>query len=382
MRTQTNNPEANADPEQNVYLAIIFYVPAVALPKVAILLFYLRLNPDRKFRYSVFAILALTVGYMVALDLAQIFGCSPVSKFWDLSITSGKCVDVTKIYLANPIINTIVDLLVLFIPIPMVLRLHISQRYKLCLAMLFAVGSSTVIVSAVRIWAIAVSSRSTDTTWHVTISTSLIVVESNLTVACGSVIMLRPFFQRHFPSILARFAPSANQSGPSGQSPGAKALDFERSKNSQYRTKISGGKGSNSRSWPGWSSSTAFRSHEEDEDMENLNAELKQLPASRTHFHDHHRSGAKMGKEYGNEHGGDFGYPGLGGEGRRQNDHLPTKGISDEELSGKSSQEDVIGLARGGPPPDDDDTGQRDPYRLSSKDVESGIMKTVTLDVR
>ncbi|KAL8824680.1 MAG: hypothetical protein Q9170_008079 [Blastenia crenularia] len=55
----------------------VFGLDDFGLTKVAILLFYLRLNPERDFRTSVYVSLALTISYVIALSLAILFEFNP-----------------------------------------------------------------------------------------------------------------------------------------------------------------------------------------------------------------------------------------------------------------------------------------------------------------
>lgn len=123
---------------------MVIYVPAVALAKVSILIFYLRINPARSFRYQVFFVLFVTIGYMIAICLSLIFECHPIAKFWDPSV-EGKCLHVQDLYLANGILNVVTDFLVLLVPIPMLVALHVSTRQKVVLGCVFATGSLCVL---------------------------------------------------------------------------------------------------------------------------------------------------------------------------------------------------------------------------------------------
>ena len=233
----------------------------------------------------------------------------------------------------------------------------------------------TIIISAVRIWAIAEANKSEDVSWHVTISDDLIVIESNLTVACGCVIMLRPFFRHHFPGVLTRLSRGSGRSRPSAKSPGLQKTTGEGStvhgSQSQYRTKVSGGKTSSKQrggGWPGWSWTATGKTSDEDDDMESLNAELKQFSSS------HH------GKNTSDEDyikARQLQFSGL--DSSHGHGTVTIKGGSEDELSGSSTQNEDIGVASGGP---GHDYRKSNGHGYTPKDMEDGIMKTVSLDVR
>ena len=120
---------------------VIIYIPAAGLAKVAILLFYLRINPDRTFRFVVFFVIFVTVGYMISLSLTLLFRCRPVDAAWDILITDKQCLNQSKLFLANAILNVITDFMVLAVPIPMLIALHVGWRQKLLIWSAFAAGS-------------------------------------------------------------------------------------------------------------------------------------------------------------------------------------------------------------------------------------------------
>ncbi|KAL8715743.1 MAG: hypothetical protein Q9220_000410 [cf. Caloplaca sp. 1 TL-2023] len=237
-----------ACPTEWAAAAPIVYCPSVALAKAAILLFYLRLSPVKSFRYSVYATLFVVIGYMVAVDLATFFQCRPIRKLWTPAV-EGTCIHVYDLYLANSILNVITDFMVLLVPLPMLRSLQVGKKQKWIIAGLFAVGSLTCILSAVRTYFIAIILKiPLDTPWHVPTSTTLIIAETNLSVICGCVMVLRPFIRRHLPFLIG---------GDTRRSPGAAIYDgYPRSRtdtkitsSGNPKSNISGSRGGGVKGW-------------------------------------------------------------------------------------------------------------------------------------
>lgn len=336
---------------QTLPAANIILQPTLSLPKIAILLFYLRVNPNKSFRYTVFAVVFIIACYTIGLMMAVVFPCTPVKKLWN-PLTPGKCIDQNPIYLASVIINTSVDVIVLVLPIPMLIKLQVNTRTKVLLGSLFAFCSATVLISAVRIWSTTIILGNEDFTWDVANADSLAVCELNLTVVCGSVLTLRPFCRQHLPFLFG-----GRRSRPTDESPNGPnhALNFAgpsgpKSK-SNYRAKIIGGRsggfaGSNrpvKRSlWTGLGSTLV---KDDDEDLESLSAELRTLAPNVRH-------------------------PGDAGIGAGGLENRPV---------GEGGRPHVSDTAIGPRP-----GGLSDSYLpVSRTDVlDQGIMKTVSLDVR
>lgn len=230
--------------------SVVVYVPAVGLAKVAILLFYLRLNPERGFRTAVYISLVLTTSYVIALSLAILLACQPVAKFWN-PFLEGHCLDARKLYLANAILNVIFDFVVLLVPVPMLRKLQVSTRQKLVIGALFSLGSITCVVSVVRIYFQDSVIGEADLSWHIVTPTSLVFVECNLSIICGCVMVLRPFLRRHLPQVLG--GDYRRYKSPAGVN-GVYDGPHGRGGQSGYKTRVSAryGKGSKGeRSWPG-----------------------------------------------------------------------------------------------------------------------------------
>ena len=166
----------------------------------------------------------------------------------------------------------------------MLIRLQVPKRTKFVLGALFAVSSCTVIVSALRVWAITLVLHSYDFTWDAAPSDSIQVVELNMTVVCASVMALRPFCRKHIPFLLhsgktGDRTPGAsntlNYAGPSG--PKSK---------SSYRTKVTGGSRNISKGGKRsfWTSLGSTLEKDDEEDMESLSTEMKPVVLLQTHM--------------------------------------------------------------------------------------------------
>lgn len=65
--------------------------------------------------------------------------CKPRQKIWTPQLP-GKCLDVTKLYLASAIFNFLSDLAMLSVPILLIWRLHMSVRRKMGITVIFCTG--------------------------------------------------------------------------------------------------------------------------------------------------------------------------------------------------------------------------------------------------
>lgn len=83
----------------------------------------------------------LVVGYSIALLGPLVFPCTPFERTWDVTITIGSCIDRTPVFMATAVLNMITDIIILILPIPMVVNLHMPKAQKLSLVCAFGIGS-------------------------------------------------------------------------------------------------------------------------------------------------------------------------------------------------------------------------------------------------
>jgi hypothetical protein len=79
-------------------------------------MFYLRIFPSRNFHIAVWSIVFIAAGYSFASILANIFSCSPIAKSWDLSITTGSCMNRPVFYFANAGLGIFTDFATVTVP--------------------------------------------------------------------------------------------------------------------------------------------------------------------------------------------------------------------------------------------------------------------------
>jgi hypothetical protein len=82
----------------------------------------------------------IIAGYSIALALALIFACQPIQKAWDITITTGSCINRQGAYLATAVTNTASDIALIIIPIPAVWRLRMPLGQRLAVVGMFTVG--------------------------------------------------------------------------------------------------------------------------------------------------------------------------------------------------------------------------------------------------
>jgi len=119
----------------------VFYCLGIMFVKLSLLLFYLQVSPMPKFRLAVYSLIFVVVGYSIASVFVVIFSCFPVAKSWDVTITTGFCLNLPVFYITNLSLNSATDIAVLILPIPMLWNVRMPMREKIAVAGILMTGS-------------------------------------------------------------------------------------------------------------------------------------------------------------------------------------------------------------------------------------------------
>ena len=77
--------------------------------------------------------------------LISIFQCRPITKFWDVTIAHGKCVNTRDDLLATLVVDFAIGVGILVTPMPYIWNLHQSRSNKVIISGMFLLGGLLVI---------------------------------------------------------------------------------------------------------------------------------------------------------------------------------------------------------------------------------------------
>ena len=125
----------------------LFYVSALALTKISILLLYLRIFPNKAFRYGVYITIALCALYMLVFVLVFGLQCIPFDISWTRwdGEHHGRCINVNVIGWMAATLNIILEVTVMCLPLREISKLAMSRRRKAGLLVIFLGGILSVL---------------------------------------------------------------------------------------------------------------------------------------------------------------------------------------------------------------------------------------------
>ncbi|KAJ8116400.1 hypothetical protein OPT61_g2171 [Boeremia exigua] len=176
---------------------ILFNV-ATMLTKLSLGLFYLRISPFKiSFRIAVYTVLCISVCNNLINAFGVLWVCQPIGKYWDYSITTGKCINLNHFFLASASINAGTDLALLILPIFILYKLQLPLRRKIGVALILMTGSIVCVVSLVRVEQVIHGMKvvPTDGTWGMVLNFIWLLVEMWLGIFCACLPILYTFFR-------------------------------------------------------------------------------------------------------------------------------------------------------------------------------------------
>ncbi|KAL3440518.1 hypothetical protein BJX65DRAFT_316433 [Aspergillus insuetus] len=195
-------PEMFLKFQKGIFAAGIVYVPSLALAKASLIILYYRIvGQQRLYRFALYAIAAIVVGYSIAITFALIFACQPIAKAWNGTL-EGSCIDQNGLYAATAVTNTVTDVALIVVPIPVVVSLHMPLIQKIGLFFMFVIGCATVITSVIRLVTLFPFLQAYDKTYQIAWTDLWINVEANFIIICACLPFLRHFLRRYAPKLI------------------------------------------------------------------------------------------------------------------------------------------------------------------------------------
>lgn len=120
--------------------------------KVALCWVYLRIlkaSPNPHYKVLILTVMAGAILSHVAGTFILLFQCKPVQKSW-FPNTKGKCLPNDATFYGLAAVTIFFDVIIFFLPIPLLLKLNINLKKKVALVCVFLLGLLTTVCSIMR----------------------------------------------------------------------------------------------------------------------------------------------------------------------------------------------------------------------------------------
>ncbi|KAK9416454.1 hypothetical protein SUNI508_01871 [Seiridium unicorne] len=182
----------------SVWIIQRLYPPAHLFIKTSILLFYVKIFRTPGFKRVAWIVWGYTFLWSIHAQLASLLECLPPAYFYDKDIPGGHCVPnpLINISLTESVLNTLGDLAIFIMPMPMLKHLQVNEQKKIALYGVFAVGLLVNITSVVR-W-VSLLGTAEDITSSLPTASIWTYLEVAMAITCGNLPLLAPLFGRIF----------------------------------------------------------------------------------------------------------------------------------------------------------------------------------------
>ncbi|OSS43934.1 hypothetical protein B5807_11364 [Epicoccum nigrum] len=238
------------EPEKMVvarkYILAIFctFSASSGLIKISILLFYRRLSArvvSNFFRWTTWIIIGFIASSTIAFTLVPLFGCRPISAFWDqaniIKQVKGykySCFNEGADIFAASVVSAVQDLITAVLPTFLYWNLHIPLRQKIALFGIFAIGYGAAVLGALRsYYSYKIYFQTYDVTWYAWDQLLVTLLELHVGCFCANAPTFKVFF-RHF--FNERLTSSIKRSRSSNQ----EGTQSSKSSASMLKVKVSG----------------------------------------------------------------------------------------------------------------------------------------------
>lgn len=150
FRTLERITRLTASP-QAVLISFFIYITSICAVKLSILYFYRRIFfVTKNYQQISLAVILFTVAWYIATIVATAVCDIPMEGFWNPRKRK-RSLNFGVIFLVTGIIDTLIDVLILVLPVRVAFTLQLPTRTRLAVAGIFALGGFAVITNIIRI---------------------------------------------------------------------------------------------------------------------------------------------------------------------------------------------------------------------------------------
>lgn len=205
---------------KDLYFAEIFYMLSEMFTQLSIIFFYLRVFDSTTFRRAAIGLSVFSVCFGISNTFTMIFQCTPVSFFWSgwTGELVGKCININTFSWIRAAVEILIDLAIISMPIPLLLRLKLNWIKKLQILAMFSIGFLITLVSILRLESLVRFSKSTNTTYDNAPAIYWSVLECDIAIVCACMPALRIVLGAALPKYFgSNFNSTSGASGRTGR---------------------------------------------------------------------------------------------------------------------------------------------------------------------
>ncbi|KAM0165943.1 hypothetical protein ACHAQE_002043 [Botrytis cinerea] len=204
-----------------IFASELLYVITMAITKVSIGVYFLRLANKRYQFWIIYSVMAIAVMVSIAYFIFVLLQCQPISYFWNMfDDSSGFCLSTStraNVTYAHAAMSALTDWAYGILPITFVWKMKMNPRTKLSVVLILSLGFFASTATIVRIYYINKLNRTTDYTWEGINLVKWSIVEPAIALTAASFATLRPLFNVHQKKAFSIYSDSSATAGKTSQ---------------------------------------------------------------------------------------------------------------------------------------------------------------------
>ncbi|KAL6863259.1 hypothetical protein ACO1O0_003504 [Amphichorda felina] len=177
-----------------LFTAELTYTGVIIFVKFSIAALYWRIFKSASIKLPLIILTTLVAMWGIAVFLLTLLQCIPTRGFWDKSIGASCDVDANKFLFAISIPNILIDVALLALPIPYVVKLHVSRDRKITIMSMFLLGGFVCVASIMRLVAVVTEDTTSDMTWNLVDQGIWAKMEADFAIISACLPTLRPLY--------------------------------------------------------------------------------------------------------------------------------------------------------------------------------------------
>jgi hypothetical protein len=124
-----------------VFASGFLFNTGLVLPKFSVLFFYHRIfGKSHQWFYNLIWVAAsLNLAWLITTYFCAAFQCDPPRAAWT-TVPGAKCIPIGRIYVGTSVVSTIIDLVIILMPVPMLMGLQATKTRRALVLIVFLCG--------------------------------------------------------------------------------------------------------------------------------------------------------------------------------------------------------------------------------------------------
>ena len=182
------------------------FIAAMPTAKISICLSYIRVfKADQRHKLYIIALVVYMVVAYTVLFFLSLFQCKPISAFWQRTGQSASaCTNITKAYYINGVSSLAIDVLLIAIVMPPILRLNMHRRQRIAVIAVISLGWIAVAAGIVRMVRTSrlIGATNIDPVWEGYDIVIWTAMEIHIAIFCAAAPCIKPLVVRLMPRFL------------------------------------------------------------------------------------------------------------------------------------------------------------------------------------